>query len=65
MAVAAVDIGDESMSGFDLSPCPRFSYPEDFDRTKFDAWRRLSGVTAGRSVELVPRATDQAKVGAT
>ena len=41
MALAAVDIGAEDMSGFDLSPCPRFSYPEDFDRTQFDAWLRL------------------------
>ena len=95
MAVAAVDIGTGGMNGFDLLPCPRFSYPEHFDRTKFDAWLRLSGITAGRSVEdvlvdievaertvtfrpnpevrpdagdvleLVPRATDQAKVGAT
>ena len=32
---------------FDLSPCPRFSYPEDFDREKFDSWMRLSGITAG------------------
>ena len=53
MAVAAVDIGTEGMNGFDLLPCPRFSYPEDFDRTKFDAWLRLSGITAGRSVEDV------------
>ena len=41
MAVAAVDIGTEGMIGFDLLPCPRFSYPENFDRTKFDAWLRL------------------------
>ena len=41
MAVAAVDIGAEGMTGFDLSPCPRFSYPEDFDRPQFDAWPRL------------------------
>lgn len=37
MAVAAMDIGAEGMNGFDLSPCPRFSCPEDFDRTQFDA----------------------------
>ena len=37
---------------FDLSPCPRFNYPEDFDQDKFDAWLRLSGITA-RSVEDV------------
>ncbi len=27
----------EGVIRFDLSPCPRFSYPEDFDRGKFDA----------------------------
>ena len=53
MAVAAVDIGDEGMNGFDFLPCPRFSYPEDFDRTKFDAWLRLSGISAAHSVEDV------------
>ena len=38
---------------FDLSPCPRFNYPEDFDREKFDGWMRLSGITAGSTVEDV------------
>ena len=51
MALVAVDTSAEDMSGFDLSPCPRFSYPEDFDRAKFDAWLRLSGVPAGHSAE--------------
>jgi ATP-dependent DNA helicase RecG len=37
---------------FDLSPCPRFRYPQDFDREKFKAWLKLSGIT-GR-----PRAED-------
>ena len=37
---------------FDLSRCPRFNYPEDFDQDKFNAWLRLSGITAG-SVEDV------------
>ena len=50
------EIGDffrtEGVIRFDLSPCPRFNYPEDFDRGKFDAWLRLSGITAG-SVEDV------------
>ena len=50
------EIGDffrtEGVIRFDLSPCPRFNYPEDFDRDKFDAWLRLSGITAG-SVEDV------------
>ena len=44
----------EGVIRFDLSPCPRFDYPEDFDRDKFDAWLRLSGITAaGHSVEDV------------
>ena len=43
----------EGVIRFDLSPCPRFSYPEDFDREKFDAWLRLSGITSGPSVEDV------------
>ena len=43
----------EGVIRFDLSPCPRFDYPEDFDGDKFDAWLRLSGITAGRSVEDV------------
>ena len=38
---------------FDLCPCPRFKYPEDFDREKFDSWMRLSGITAGSTVEDV------------
>ena len=42
----------EGVIRFDLSPCPRFKYPQDFDRDKFDAWLRLSGITAG-SVEDV------------
>jgi ATP-dependent DNA helicase RecG len=37
---------------FDLAPCPRFRYPQDFDRQKFNAWLKLSGIT-GR-----PRAED-------
>lgn len=35
----------EGVIRFDLTPCPRFRYPEDFDREKFDAWLRLSGIT--------------------
>ena len=30
---------------FDLTPCPRFRYPQDFDHDKFQAWLRLSGIT--------------------
>ncbi len=29
---------------FDYSPCPRFRYPEDFDRDKYDSWLALSGI---------------------
>lgn len=38
---------------FDLSPCPRFSYPEDFDREKFDAWFGRSNIADPSSVEDV------------
>ena len=38
---------------FDLSPCPRFSYPKDFDEEKFDAWLRLSGISGRPQVEDV------------
>ncbi len=37
---------------FDHAPCPKFRYPRDFDRGKFAAWLKLSGIT-GR-----PRAED-------
>mgnify|MGYP000008799184 CR=1 FL=1 len=30
---------------FDLSYCPNFRYPQDFDRQKFKAWLHLSGIT--------------------
>ena len=29
---------------FDLSPCPRFRYPQDFDRAKYNAWLKLSDI---------------------
>jgi len=38
---------------FDLSPCPRFRYPEDFDRQKYAAWLRLSGITGRPRTEDV------------
>ena len=38
---------------FDLSPCPRFSYPEDFDHEKFDIWLSHSGITGRPQVEDV------------
>ena len=43
----------EGMIRFDLSPCSRFSYPEDFDHEKFDAWLALSGITGNPPVEDV------------
>ncbi len=36
---------------FDTALCPRFQYPEDFDRAKFDAWLRESGITGGDDFE--------------
>ena len=38
---------------FDLSPCPKFRYPQDFDREKYNAWLRLSGITGRPSAEDV------------
>ncbi|MFH0800196.1 MAG: ATP-binding protein [Pseudomonadota bacterium] len=38
---------------FDLSPCPRFRYPEDFDREKYAAWLELSGISGRPSTEDV------------
>ena len=38
---------------FDLAPCPRFDYPNDFDRGKFDTWLGLSGITGQPRVEDV------------
>lgn len=38
---------------FDLTPCPRFRYPQDFDRDKFQAWLRLSGITGRPRTEDV------------
>ena len=38
---------------FDLSPCTRFRYPEDFDREKFETWLRYSGITGRLPVEDV------------
>jgi len=36
---------------FDLSLCPRFRYPEDFDPDKFGDWMRKSTISSGGSVE--------------
>ena len=38
---------------FDLSPCPRFRYPEDFDHEKFDIWLSHSGIIGRPQVEDV------------
>ena len=38
---------------FDLSPCARFRFPQDFDRTKYNAWLRLSGIGGRPRVEDV------------
>jgi len=38
---------------FDLSPCPRFRYPQDFDREKYTAWLRLSDITGRPRTEDV------------
>ena len=38
---------------FDLTPCPRFRYPDDFDRERFEAWLRLSDITGEPAVEEV------------
>ena len=43
----------EGVIRFDLLPCPRFRYPEDFDREKFDAWLGQSGISGGAPVEDV------------
>ena len=36
---------------FDLSICPRFGYPDDFDPDKFSDWLRKSTISRGGSVE--------------
>lgn len=38
---------------FDLSPCPRFRYPQDFDREKYNAWLKFSGITGRPRTEDV------------
>ncbi|NCO60346.1 MAG: transcriptional regulator [Deltaproteobacteria bacterium CG23_combo_of_CG06-09_8_20_14_all_51_20] len=38
---------------FDTSVCPRFRYPQDFDREKYAAWLQLSGITGRPSTEDV------------
>jgi len=36
---------------FDLAVCPKFRYPEDFDREKFDAWISQSHITPRRKID--------------
>ena len=43
----------EGVIRFDLYPCPRFRYPEDFDREKFETWLGYSGITGRLPVEDV------------
>jgi len=43
----------EDVIRFDTSLCPKFRYPQDFDRKKYDAWLRLSGITGRPKAEDV------------
>ncbi|MEE8587263.1 MAG: ATP-binding protein, partial [Acidobacteriota bacterium] len=43
----------EGQIRFDLSPCPKFRYPQDFDRKKYKSWLRLSGITGRPRTEDV------------
>lgn len=43
----------ESAIRFDLSPCPSFRYPQDFDADKYAAWLRLSGIGGRPRIEDV------------
>ena len=38
---------------FDLAACPHFRYPQDFDRAKYNAWLKLSGITGRPRTEDV------------
>jgi len=38
---------------FDLAVCPKFRHPRDFDRGKYDAWVKESGITRKGRVEDV------------
>ena len=46
---------------FDTALCPRFRYPEDFDREKFDVWLRESGISGGDNIEDVLVSIDVAE----
>lgn len=43
----------EGATRFDLTVCPKFRYPEDFDREKFDAWIKQSRITPRRRIDDV------------
>ncbi|HEY4593955.1 MAG TPA: ATP-binding protein, partial [Thermoanaerobaculia bacterium] len=43
----------EGVLRFDRSLCPKFRYPRDFDREKYDSWLRLSGISGQARVEDV------------
>ena len=51
----------EGVIRFDLSPCPRFRYPEDFDPDKYRAWLKLSGISGSPDVRDVLVNTDTAE----
>jgi len=38
---------------FDLTVCPKFRYPEDFDRNKFDTWIKQSRITPRGRVDNI------------
>lgn len=46
-----VQEGEGRAPAFDRSPCPRFRYPEDFDRKKFDTWLGYSRAAGRLPVE--------------
>lgn len=43
----------EGVIRFDRAPCPRFRYPQDFDRAKYNAWLKLSGISGRPRTEDV------------
>jgi len=49
---------------FDLTVCPKFRYPEDFDREKFDTWISQSRITArGRIDDILVNIEVAERVG--
>jgi ATP-dependent DNA helicase RecG len=43
----------EGVIRFDRSLCPKFRYPQDFDREKYNSWLRLSGISGRPRIEDV------------